>query len=120
MHEMGRQAKHDPDALLDAAAAIAAAEGPAAVTMVAVAARAGALSGSLYHRFPTRAALLAALWLRTVARFQAGWLAALRNGGGDPHVAIVAAARHVVSWSRRNRVEARVLLHGADELARAD
>ncbi len=112
---MGRPAKHDAETLLDAAAAIVAAEGPAAVTMVAVARRAGVPSGSLYHRFPSRAALLGALWLRTVRRFQAGWLAAL--DGDDP---LVTAARHVVAWSRRNRPEALLLLHGASELARAD
>lgn len=37
---MGRPAKHDAETLLDAAAAIVADEGPAAVTMVAVARRA--------------------------------------------------------------------------------
>ena len=83
--------------------------------MVAVARRAGVPSGSLYHRFPSRAALLGALWLRTVRRFQAGWLAALH--GDDP---LVTAARHVVVWSRRNRAEALLLLHGASELAQAD
>ena len=112
---MGRPAKHDAETLLDAAAAIVADEGPVAVTMVAVARRAGVPSGSLYHRFPSRAALLGALWLRTVRRFKAGWLAAL--GGDDP---LVTAARHVVAWSRRNRAEALLLLHGASELAQAD
>jgi AcrR family transcriptional regulator len=112
---MGRPAKHDAEKLLDAAAAIVAAEGPAAVTMAAVARRAGVPSGSLYHRFPSRAALMGALWLRTVKRFQAGWLAALR--GDDPLVALVEAARHVVVWSRRNRDAAWLLLHGPNEFA---
>jgi AcrR family transcriptional regulator len=112
---MGRPAKHDADKLLDAAAAIVADEGPAAVTMVAVARRAGVPSGSLYHRFPSRAALMGALWLRTVRRFQAGWLEAL--GAGDP---VVAAGRHVVEWSRRNRDEAFLLLHGPNEFAQAE
>jgi AcrR family transcriptional regulator len=115
---MGRPAKHDTEALLDAAAAIVAADGPAAVTMVAVVRRAAVPSGSLYHRFPNRAALLGALWLRTVGRFQAGWLEALRHD--DPREGLVAAARHVVRWSRRNRDEARLLLYGAAELAQPD
>jgi AcrR family transcriptional regulator len=115
---MGRPAKHDAEKLLDAAAAIVAAEGPAAVTMVAVARRAGVPSGSLYHRFPTRPALMGELWLRTVRRFQVGWLEALR--GDEPIAALVAAARHVVAWSRRNRDEAWLLLHGANEFAQAD
>jgi AcrR family transcriptional regulator len=115
---MGRPAKHDAEKLLDAAAAIVAAERPAAVTMVAVARRAGVPSGSLYHRFPTRPALMGELWLRTVRRFQVGWLEALR--GDEPIAALVAAARHVVAWSRRNRDEAWLLLHGANEFAQAD
>jgi AcrR family transcriptional regulator len=115
---MGRPAKHDADALLDAAAAIVADKGPAAVAMAAVARRAAVPSGSLYHRFPSRGALLGELWLRTLRRFQAGWLEALR--ADDPVDALVAAARHVVVWSRRHRDEARVLLHGPHELGEPD
>jgi AcrR family transcriptional regulator len=114
---MGRPAKHDAERLLDAAAAIAADRGPAAVSMAAVARRAGVPSGSLYHRFPSRGALMGELWLRTVRRFQAGWIRALR--GEDPLEALVAAARHVVSWSRRNRDQARLLLYGADDFGQA-
>jgi AcrR family transcriptional regulator len=116
---MGRPAKHDTDALLDAAAAIVAADGPASVTMVAVVRKVGVPSGSLYHRFPNRAALLGALWLRTVRRFQAGWLTALAHDD-NPRAAPVAAARYVVTWSRRNRDEARTLLYGANELGQPD
>jgi AcrR family transcriptional regulator len=115
---MGRPAKHDAETLLDAAAAIVADEGPAAVTMVAVARRAGVPSGSLYHRFPSRPALMGELWLRTVRRFQAGWLAALDDD--DPVAALVAAGRHVVVWSRGSRDEASLLLHGAREFAQAE
>jgi AcrR family transcriptional regulator len=115
---MGRPAKHDAERLLDAAAAIAADRGPAAVSMAAVARRAGVPSGSLYHRFPTRGALLGELWLRTVRRFQAGWLRALR--GDDPVEAAVAAAQHAISWSRRNRDQARMLLYGAGDFARLE
>ena len=115
---MGRPAKHDADKLLDAAAAIAADQGPTAVSMAAVARRAAVPSGSLYHRFPSRAALLGDLWLRTVRRFQIGWLRALRDD--DAVEALATAARHVVSWSRRNRDEATLLLYGADEFAKAE
>ncbi|HLU76197.1 MAG TPA: SRPBCC family protein [Nonomuraea sp.] len=72
--------------------------GPGAVTMTAVARSAGAPSGSVYHRFPGRPALLAALWLRTVDRFQQGFLAALDTD--PPSQAAPAAARHVIEWSR--------------------
>jgi AcrR family transcriptional regulator len=108
---MGRPPVHDPDTLLDAAAALAAESGPTAVTMAAVARRAGAPSGSVYHRFPQRPALLSSLWLRTVGRFQESFLEALDEGSA------VAAARQVVDWSRAHPDEARVLLYGARDFA---
>lgn len=114
---MGRPARHDADALLDAAAALAAEAGPQAVTMSAVARRAGAPSGSVYHRFADRPALLAALWLRTVHRFQDGFFAAL---DGDPADAAIAVARHVVEWCRAHPAEAAVLLYGARDFAEQD
>ena len=76
---MPRPASFTLDELLDAAAALLAADGPAAVTMSAVARAAGAPSGSMYHRFPTRAALCGELWIRTEERFHAG----LSDGAGD-------------------------------------
>src|SRR5690349_25083603 len=88
---MGRPARFDADQLLDEALALAAEGGPEAVTMAAVAQRAGAPSGSLYHRFAGRSALLAALWLRTVADFQAGYLTALLDDGAAPRDGAVAA-----------------------------
>lgn len=103
---MGRPPRHDMDRLLDAAAGLAATGGPASVTVTAVARAAGAPSGSIYHRFPSRSALLAELWLRTVERFQEGFLDAL--DGDSP----AAAARHVVAWCRANPDQAAVLLYG--------
>lgn len=101
---MGRPARHDRDRLLDVAVGLAFEGGPAAVTIAAVARAAGAPSGSVYHRFPSAAALHAALWLRTLERFQDGFVAAADVEG---------AARHVVAWSRGNPREARVLQYGA-------
>ncbi|MER7014830.1 TetR/AcrR family transcriptional regulator [Saccharopolyspora sp. NPDC000359] len=106
---MGRPPRHDADRLLDAAVALAAEAGPRGVTMAAVARAAGAPSGSVYHRFPDRPALLSALWLRAVTRFQAGFFAAVE---APPLDAAVAAARHVVEWCRENPAEAAVLLAG--------
>jgi AcrR family transcriptional regulator len=111
---MPRPARFDVQGILDAAQLLVAAEGPAGVTMAAVARALGAPSGSVYHRFPSRGALLAALWLRTVDDFQAGFLAALR--GRDP----AGAARYVVAWSRDHAEPARVLLHGMAAYAPAE
>jgi AcrR family transcriptional regulator len=106
---MGRPARHDSDSLLDAAVRLVGAGGPKALTVAAVAREAGGPSGSVYHRFSGRPALAAALWLRTVGRFQAGFLTAVEEG--NP----ARAARHVVAWCRAHPGEARVLLYRADD-----
>jgi AcrR family transcriptional regulator len=116
---MPRPQRYNTDVLLDAAAEILAAEGPAAVTMSAVARSAGAPSGSMYHRFATRAVLCAQLWLRTQERFHRGLLAALSQTS-DPQACCVAAARFTVHWCREQPVQAQVLLVGADELGRGE
>lgn len=94
--------------------ALVARGGVAALTMSSVAHAVGAPSGSVYHRFPDRSALLATLWLRTLGRFHRGLLTALTTE--PPHLAVALAARHTVEWSRRNPDEAAVLLVGATEL----
>ena len=114
---MGRPPRYDAETLLDAAVALAAEGGPPAVTMAAVAAATGAPSGSVYYRFPSRSSLLAAVWLRTLARFHAGFLDAATGTDLD---AAVAGALHTVTWSRAHRTEALVLLHGAREFGRDD
>ncbi|MBC9715138.1 TetR/AcrR family transcriptional regulator [Streptomyces sp. TRM66268-LWL] len=116
---MARPPRFDTDQILDAAVRLAASAGPAGVTMSAVAQAIGAPSGSMYHRFPGRTALLAEVWLRTVERFQEGYFAAL-DSAPEPPRAAVAAARHVVSWSRAHPQEAALLLYGAEEFGRAD
>jgi AcrR family transcriptional regulator len=116
---MPRPARFTLDGLLDAAAALLAADGPAAVTMSAVARAAAAPSGSMYHRFPTRAALCGELWIRTEERFHAGVSAALATSE-EPQTRCVAAARFTVQWCRDHPVEAQVLLTGADALGAAE
>lgn len=107
---MGRTPHYDADQLLDAAVDLFAAGGARAVTMSAVARRTGAPSGSVYHRFNGRPALLAALWLRTVRRFHAGLFEAAAT---EPPVAgAVAAARFQLSWCEQHPGEAQVLLAG--------
>lgn len=115
---MPRPARFNSDTFLDAATALVAESGPAAVTMAAVARRAGAPSGSIYHRFPDRPALAAALWLRTVERFQACFLDALDTEPADD--AAVRAATHVAEWARGHPQEAAILLAGADAFGQQD
>lgn len=114
---MARPTVHDPDLLLDVALGIAA-EGPERLTMAGAARAAGAPSGSIYHRFAGRSALLGALWVRTVSRFQAEFVEAVRDK--DPVRARVTAARHVIVWSRAHREAARALLHGVAAFDPAD
>ncbi|MFE5754623.1 TetR family transcriptional regulator [Streptomyces massasporeus] len=116
---MVRPPRFDTDQLLDAAVRLAVAGGPPAVTMSAVAHTVGAPSGSVYHRFAGRTALLAEVWLRTVERFQDGYHAVL-VGESDPIRAARAAARYVVGWSRAHPDEAALLLYGAADFGRAD
>jgi AcrR family transcriptional regulator len=115
---MARPVKYDTDELLDAAARIAAAGGPRALTMTALAREAGVPNGSVYHRFPGRPALLAEVWLRSVEAFQSSYLAALRHD--DPVEGAVAAARHTVAWSRANPHHSKVLSYGPADFGLAD
>jgi AcrR family transcriptional regulator len=105
--------------MLDSAAQLLEAGGPSGVTMSAVARAVGAPSGSVYHRFPSRAALCGELWMRTEERFQGCLIDALALSE-DAQTRCVAGAVATVRWCRANPVEAQVLLAGADALCRAD
>ncbi|WP_017597312.1 TetR/AcrR family transcriptional regulator [Nocardiopsis lucentensis] len=105
---MGRPARFSTDDLVAAAVGLAAEKGPAAVTMAAVARAAGAPSGSLYHRFANRPALLAAVWLHALESFQEGCRAAL--SASEPLTAAADTARYVLEWSRSRPDLARILL----------
>lgn len=105
---MSRPTKHDPELMLDAALGLLRERGVRGVTMTAVADVTGAPSGSLYHRFPSRDALLAELWLRTVERFQADFVSRLEEP--DVDMAVEGALRHTFAWLRKHPDEGRLLL----------
>jgi AcrR family transcriptional regulator len=105
---MPRPPKYDAELLLDFALELLVTRGVRAVSAAAVAQRARVPSGSLYHRFPSRDALLAALWLRTVAAFQAQFGERLR--GEQPLRAAREAAVFVLAWTRAHPQEAQLLL----------
>jgi AcrR family transcriptional regulator len=97
---------------LAAARALAAATGPASVTVSSVTARLGAPIGSFYHRFASRDILLANVWLSTALAFQTGFIAAIKAGDG------LDAALHTPVWVRSNFEEARAfLLYHRDDFA---
>src|SRR6516162_3655310 len=98
---MGRPKFDDAD-FLDAALTIVADRGPLGVTVSSVAGSLGAPTGSFYHRFPSRDALLGVLWLRTVREFQVGVAAALDAGDG------LRAALHTPAWARQHPEKGRL------------
>lgn len=111
---MVRAVFRDAD-FLDTALVLAAEHGPAAVTVSAITARLRAPTGSFYHRFVSRNALLGALWLRTVLDFQAGAIAALDAGDG------LRAALHTPAWAREHLDAARLLLlYDRDDFVQGD
>ena len=87
-----------------AALAIIAERGLPAVTVASISARLKSPTGSFYHRFASRDALLGELWLRAVLDFQAGVGKALDAGDG------LAAALHTPAWARKHLDKARLLL----------
>jgi AcrR family transcriptional regulator len=97
---------------LAAARDLAAAGGPASVTVTSVTERLGAPTGSFYHRFASRDVLLAHVWLGTALAFQTDFVAAIKAGDG------LAAALHTPVWVRNNFEEARAfLLYHRDDFA---
>ncbi len=97
---------------LGAARDLAAAGGPASVTVSSVIGRLGAPVGSFYHRFASRDVLLANVWLNTALAFQTGFVAAIKAGDG------LAAALHTPIWVRSHLEDARAfLLYHRDDFA---
>ena len=106
---MARPTKFTESQILDAAAAIIAAAGPAAATMSAIGTAIGAPSGSLYHRFRTRDELLGRLGLEKAAYFQDRFAAALESTA-DPVEAGLRAALALPRAVRDDFTAARVML----------
>ncbi|HEY0700262.1 MAG TPA: TetR/AcrR family transcriptional regulator [Micromonospora sp.] len=112
---MGRPATYSTDEFVGAAVDLYASGGARALTMSGVARAMDAASGSIYHRFPDRPALLAAVWMHTVRAFQSGYRRAL---GDDPTVDdAVRAAEWIVDWCRENPSSAAVLHAGIGSFA---
>ncbi|CAO3357508.1 TetR/AcrR family transcriptional regulator [Azospirillum melinis] len=89
---------------IDAAMALVAEGGPNAATMQGIARRVGAPTGSIYHRFESRAAILGIAWNTAYASFVDALAPLLRQG--RPREAALA----ILPWSRENCHRARFLL----------
>ncbi|WP_317205289.1 TetR/AcrR family transcriptional regulator [Janthinobacterium sp.] len=105
---MVRLAKFNADNFIDSAIDVGAQCGIAAVSMAAIAVKAGAPIGSVYHRFESRSAILARAWLRVKADFRAD--VASRWDGADTWAAVAA----LLDWCRAKPVYARFLLQCED------
>ena len=105
---MPRCAKFTEAQILESTTRVAAANGPAATTMAAIAGALRAPTGSIYHRFPSRDVLLGEVWLRAATSFQDGYFDIL--GRPVARAAGLAAALYLPQRVRVNLAEARILL----------
>jgi AcrR family transcriptional regulator len=101
--------KFDEDQILAAAERLVAVHGPAGATIGAIARAVGAPTGSIYHRFESRDVLLAEVWLRAAAAFQATFFE--RLAGSPPRTAGLTAALYMAQRVRERPREARLLFH---------
>jgi AcrR family transcriptional regulator len=105
---MPRPAKHNQADILGAAAKLVAKGGPGAATVTAISHAIGAPNGSIYHRFPSRDALLGRLWLQKASLYQDRWVSAMRDP--DARKAGLHAALSMVEVAREDFEGARIML----------
>jgi AcrR family transcriptional regulator len=94
MPPMPRPRVHAPDAVLDAAEDLLVERGRASLTIRALAERAGASNGSIYHSFGSLETVVGSAWLRRAKQFLALQRTAVDEelAGGDGRRAVQAAA----------------------------
>jgi AcrR family transcriptional regulator len=107
---MGRKAYFTNEEFIESAIQIIAEEGLGALTIAGLSTRMTAPIGSLYHRFPSRDALISELWLNIIESFQNEWLKILQTSGLE-------ATLFCMEWVHNHPNEARVmLLYRIDDL----
>lgn len=116
---MGRPAQISNESLIGAATLVAARLGPARTSIAAVSKEAKVPTGSIYHRLPSRDALLAEIWLAAAERFQGAFLSrvtAIRNEDDAVECALITPR-----FTRSNHTEAVVLnSHRREEFLKSD
>lgn len=116
---MGRPAQIDEKGLIEAATLVAARLGPAATSIAAISKAAGIPTGSIYHRVPSRDALLAEIWLSAAERFQTLALETFEAARSLEEAA--EAALVTPGFARSNHAAAVVLnSHRREEFIRAE
>ena len=111
---MGRKAYFKNEEFIESAIQIIAEEGLGALTIAGLSTRMTAPIGSVYHRFPSRDALVAELWLNIIESFQNEWLKILQMDGRKATV-------FSMEWVLNHPNEARVmLLYRIEDLTSGD
>lgn len=105
---MVRLAKFTEDSIIDASIEVVAHCGVAAVSIAAIAGKVGAPTGSVYHRFESRGAILARAWLRVKADFRKSVACHWLEGKTWPAVAAF------LQWCRDKPLYAKFLLQCED------
>jgi AcrR family transcriptional regulator len=105
---MVRLAKFNDDIFVQAAIEVAATCGVAAVSMAAIASKAGAPMGSVYHRFGSRSEVLARAWLRAKSGLRQAVEPHWQAGRTWP------AVQALLGWCREHPLHARFLLQYED------
>lgn len=105
---MVRLAKFNDDTFVQAAIEVAATCGLAAVSMAAIASKAGAPMGSVYHRFTSRSEVLARAWLHAKGGMRQAVEPHWQAGRTWP------AVRALLGWCREHPLHARFLLQCED------
>jgi AcrR family transcriptional regulator len=101
---MVRIAKYNDNSFIDGAIDIAAQCGIVSVSMAAIAIKAGAPIGSVYHRFDSRSTILARAWLKVKSDFRRDVASLWRHG--DTWAGVAA----LLTWCRDKPIYARFLL----------
>lgn len=116
---MGRPSQISQADLIAAATLVAARLGPAATSIAAISKAAGVPTGSIYHRLPSRDALLAEIWLSAAERFQ---VLALKEFSSAGTVEEAAEAALVTPRFARSEHASAVVLnsHRREEFLRPD
>ena len=105
---MVRLAKFNDDTFVQAAIEVAATCGVGAVSMAAIASKAGAPMGSVYHRFGSRSEVLARAWLQAKAGLRQVVAAHWQAGRTWP------AVQALLGWCRQHPLHARFLMQCED------
>lgn len=114
---MARPPKYSTEQILDAVLQVLRGRRPDEVSITAVGEVLGAPSGSIYHRFESRDALVASAWLRAGESFSAELAQAL--AAVDALDGARAAIRYQLEWAKRRPVEAGLfLLYDRSELTK--